>query len=91
MTRFERKKRGLESLKIKSSGGMFDLFDNAIKETWYITDEEYDTLCGCLLDDELDIFVSESLSFSQKRLLLNLIDKYINPVDYRDNQIDRLL
>jgi hypothetical protein len=32
-------------IKIKSSGGLPDLFDNSIKQLFNITDEEYDFIC----------------------------------------------
>ena len=91
MSRFNRKKRGWKSLKIKSNGGITDLIDNAIKEAWYITDKEYDTICDKLTDDELNLFLSEYPTFSEKKILLNLVDKYIDIQSYRDDQLDRLL
>lgn len=42
MTRFERKNR--TDIKYKG-GGFFDVLDNAIKQVWRITDEEYDYIC----------------------------------------------
>lgn len=40
VSRCKRKFRPYEDLKIKSSGGIFDLLDNAIKEVYRITDAE---------------------------------------------------
>ena len=42
--RLERRNRTYGDLGIKSSGGMFDLFDNAIKEIYRINDNEYNYL-----------------------------------------------
>ena len=67
------------------------MFDNAIKENWYITDNEYDRLCELFTDEELDLFINESPTFSQKRQLLKIVDKYIDLQDYRNDQLDRLL
>ena len=91
MSRFDRKKRGWNLLNVKLRGGLTDLMDNVIKETWYINDEEFDLLCTRLTDEELGLFLSESPTFSQKRILLNLIDRYIDMQIHRDNQLDKLL
>ena len=40
MTRLERRNR--TDIIYKSSGGILDAFDNAIKEAWRINDDEYD-------------------------------------------------
>ena len=40
MSRISRKNR--TDLGLKSSGGVFDLFDNVIKEVWRVNDEESD-------------------------------------------------
>lgn len=77
MTRFERKKRDYSDLKIVSTGGLFDLVDNAIKSAYYLTDEEYDTVIEQMDDIELDLFVKEDLKFSEARIVLSSINRIL--------------
>ena len=91
MSRFKRKQRDYTLLKIKSKGGLPDLFDNVIKELWYITDYEYDLILEKMSDEEMDLFLTENPTFTQKRYLLNLVDKYIDLQEYRDSQLSRLV
>ena len=77
ISRCKRKFRPYEDLKIKSSGGIFDLFDNAIKESHRITDEEYDYLAENLTDGEMSYFVSEKLSFGEKKECLRIIQNHL--------------
>lgn len=77
MSRLERKKRPIESLKLMDSGGMLDLFDNAIKEYYYLTDEEYDIIAGSCSEEEIELLVTEKDSFSHRRKCLLIINKYV--------------
>ena len=84
MSRFERKKRGVECLKLKQQGRISfgDLADNAIKELFYVTDEEYDLICDKTTDEELDCIVDivsfVEVSISDIKRALTIIDKIIN-------------
>lgn len=78
VSRCKRKFRPYEDLKIKSSGGMFDLFDNAIKEVYRITDDEYDYLAENLTDGEMSYFVSEKLSFGEKKECLRIVQNHLS-------------
>lgn len=78
VSRCKRKFRPYEDLKIKSSGGMFDLFDNAIKEIYRITDDEYDYLAENLSDGEMSYFVSEKLSFGEKKECLRIVQNHLS-------------
>lgn len=91
MSRFNRKKRPIETLKLKNKGGLNDLLDNDIKGRWYINDEEFNTLCKKMSDSEMDIFLENRLTFSQKRFLLNMVDRYINLTEYRDDKLTDIL
>lgn len=73
--RSERKKR--TDIKFLNHGGLTDLFDNVVKETYYINDDEYDYICEKATDEEIQIFINEDATFGQKRQVLNFIDKYI--------------
>lgn len=77
ISRCKRKSRDFVELKIKSSGGMFDLFDNVMKENFRINDDEYDYLCENMNDDEMDIITKEYLSYKDKRECLRIIEKYL--------------
>ena len=78
VSRCKRKFRPYEDLKIKSSGGMLDLFDNAIKEVYKITDDEYDYLAENLTDGEMSYFVSEKLSFGEKKQCLRIVENHLS-------------
>ena len=77
MSRLERKKRPIESLKLMNSGGMLDLFDNEIKSYYYLTDDEYDIIVESCSDEELELLITENSSFSHLRKCLEIINKYI--------------
>jgi len=62
---------------LKSSGGITDLFDNAIKGNLRINDEEYDFICENMTDEEMDLICKEELSISEKRKLLITLEKYL--------------
>lgn len=82
MSRLARKNR--TDIIIKSSGGMFDLVDNAIKEVWRINDEEYDYIIDNTTDSELALFILETPTVSEVKETLQLID--IKLKDLYDNK-----
>lgn len=57
---------------------MLDLFDNAIKEIYRITDDEYNFLAENLTEDELDYFLSENLSFGGKKECLRIVQNHLS-------------
>lgn len=77
MSRLERKKRPIESLKLMDSGGMLDLFDNEIKSYYYLTDDKYDIIVESCSDEELELLITGDSSFSHLRKCLEIINKYI--------------
>ena len=77
MSRLSRKNRTEEELGIKSRGGMFDLFDNEVKNVLRITDEEYDHLADKIADDEINFVFKDNLTFSEKRRCLIIVDKHL--------------
>jgi len=87
MSRLARKNRTNGDIGILSSGGIMDLFDNQLKSCFRISDAEYDYLCDVMSDDEIGIMVDEATTFKQKRLMLTMIegylDKYKNKGTYR--------
>jgi len=75
--RIERRKWTNGQIGLKSSGGITDLFDNAIKGNLRINDEEYDFICENMTDEEMDLICKEELSISEKRKLLITLEKYL--------------
>jgi len=75
--RIERRKWPDSDFGILSSGGILDAFDNAIKSFYRITDDEYDLMAEKMSDDEMDIFLTEKMSFTHGRSIINLLNKYL--------------
>jgi hypothetical protein len=81
MSRLNRKNR--TDVIFASKGGITDLLDNVLKDTWRVSDEEFDYICEFATDQELDsVLIDSASTFYQKRnaiLTVNrLIDKYYN-------------
>lgn len=77
MIRLDRKV-GFTSNGIMGGTGIAGLLDSTIMETFRITDEEYDYLCEHMSDSEMNSFIGVSdLSFSDRRMLLIMLDGYI--------------
>jgi hypothetical protein len=70
-------------VKIKGSGGLHDIFDNAIKGLFNITDEEYDFICENASDEEINTFLAAfggletEPTFTEKRKGLEIRNKYL--------------
>lgn len=77
MKRLSRKNITDIDLGILTSGGMFDLVDNAIKESLRITDNEYDFIVEKTTDEELNLLIKENKTFSDKRKLSIILNKYL--------------
>lgn len=63
---------------IKQSGGIFDLFDNILKKVYRINDEEFDSICEKMSDEEIEIFLKENPTFGERRKTIELLNKHIN-------------
>jgi len=87
MSRLSRKNRQLEL----KGGGLLDLMDNYIKKLWRIDDIELDRIFEKMSDEDLEFFIKDGYTFAEKRVLLLLIEKYISPEDFRNQQINRLI
>jgi len=81
MSRLNRRYRTAEDLGLMNRGGMHDLFDNQIKSAFRINDREYNFLCNVMNDDEIGIMVDNATTFTQKRLLISTIEKFLNKMD----------
>lgn len=66
-----------KDIKLKHSGGMFDLFDNHIKSTYNLTDDEYDFMADNMTEEEIDLFIISEPTFTQKREQINIRAKYL--------------
>lgn len=87
MSRLSRKNRQLDL----DGGGLLDLMDNYIKKLWRIDDIELDRIFSKMSDEDLEFFIQDGYTFQEKRKLLLLIEKYISPKDFRNDQIDRII
>lgn len=76
-SRLDRKKNP-PTILMKSKGGLTDLFDNAIKETFIITDDEYDVLAEVMNHDELDLLLRETFTHSEGKKLFITFNKYLD-------------
>ncbi len=77
MSRISRRHWVGRDMGIKSKGGIMDVFDNHIKGLYRINDDEYVYLCEVMSDEETDIFVNERPTFSDKRKMIELLNKHI--------------
>lgn len=77
MGRIDRHKRSIKELKLVKQGGLFDALDNEIKQIFRIDDEQFDYLCEKATDDELALITEEKLTFTQKRELITILNKYV--------------
>ena len=73
-----------KEIEFKGHGGLFDAFDDMLKEKYNITDEEYDYIAMTATDEELSIFLNglgslgSTPSFTTKRKSLEIRNKYLN-------------
>jgi hypothetical protein len=77
MTRLDRKIRFKTEKIITVNNSIFGLMDIAMMESFRITEDELDKLCEVATDEELNLFVSETLSFGEKRKLILLLEEKI--------------
>ena len=76
-SRIERRKWGQEEYKFVQNG-FLDVLDNAIKEVYRITDEEFDYLAENMGDEEIELFMASRVaSFEEKRKLLQMIKRHL--------------
>ena len=66
-----------EGVKLKGSGGMTDIFDDAVKQLFNITDDEYDFICENATDDDLDLFLGGLGGLGNSGSLKGLVTKLL--------------
>lgn len=76
--RLKRRNRTWGDVGYKTSGGMLDLFDNAIKDIFRVNDAEYDFICENTTEEELTLIANEHPTYAEKRQLLTLMDRLMN-------------
>lgn len=58
--------------------GIFDLFDDVMKGAFNLNDAEYDYICNNATDEELSILTISKPTFSEKRQMITIRNKYLN-------------
>lgn len=91
MSRLSRKNRTNSDCNIRNTGGITDLFDNTIKSIWRINDTEYDLILDKMTDTEMELFISEKPTFTQKRQMLRLVERLLDLPNYRQEKIKNIL
>ena len=76
-SRLDRKKNP-PTIWIKNKGSLLDAFDNAIKEVFLITDEEYDVLAEHMSREEIDLFIADKLAYKEAKQLVISINKHLD-------------
>lgn len=91
MSRLSRKNRTNRECDIKSSGGITDLLDNVVKETWRINDQEYDFILERMTDSEMDLMLNDNPTFTEKRKMIILVERLLNLSEYREERINKII
>lgn len=91
MSRLSRRNRTGEDCGIKSSGGITDLFDNSIKSIWRINDSEYDSILEKMTDTEMDLFLTNNPTFTEKKKMIILVERLLDLSEYREEQINKII
>lgn len=76
MTRLERRNR--TDIVYKGHGGLFDALDDAVKQGWRITDEEYDYLLDLDLEAERHLLVDKRSTRTEIKEALLFVNKYLD-------------
>ena len=77
MSRINRKTWKMDDFGHANSAGIFGQMDVTVKDTFRITDSEYDYLCGVCTDEELELLLLSKPNFTTKRKMIELLNKYI--------------
>jgi hypothetical protein len=56
---------------------IFHMFDDHMKAVFNLTDEEYDYILDKATDEELKLFANDTLTFAEKRQILQIRKKYL--------------
>jgi hypothetical protein len=75
MSRINRRKIEID---INHNGSLLYTFDNTIKQTYRIYDDEFDYIDEKATEEELFLLVNEKPTFAEKREIIKILNKYIN-------------
>jgi len=78
MSRITRRNWTEDKFGIVSKGSLPDLFDNTVKSVYRITDQEYDLLAEKMTETEMNLFITENPTYAEKRVMIQLLNKYID-------------
>lgn len=89
MTRLQRRNR--TDIIYKGRGGLFDALDDAIKQGWRITDEEYDYLLDLDTDAERYLIIDEQSTRQEIKESLIFINAHLeNYCQAKDKTHERI-
>ena len=77
MSRIDRIKWTNDQLGIKGRGGMMDLMDMMAQTNFRLTIPELDLIGSDATEEDLDIIATEPKTFSERRLLIKTLNKYV--------------
>lgn len=84
MSRLSRKYR--TDIEYVSTGGVLDLFDNAVKNIFRMNNAEYDYFCQNASQEEMDTTMGMRQTFSEAKETLRIIDKYVKECYEQEEQ-----
>jgi hypothetical protein len=61
----------------KKGINILDLFDDHIKSSFNLSDDEYNHLCDVMTDEEVEIMMNDKPTFSERRKMISIRNKYI--------------
>jgi hypothetical protein len=78
MGRLGRKKWTNKDMGYIPQRSISSLIDNMFKSMYRINEEEYDRITEIATDEEISLLLEENPSFSHKRKVIHILNKYIN-------------
>lgn len=77
MSRLKRKSRS--DIEFKGCGGLLDVVDDSVKESFRINDKEFDYIADNISDEDINkLFYIEYPNFTQKREMLIILETYLD-------------
>ena len=81
MSRLDRKFWTDEQLGMATSGSLMGLMDQMAQTNFRLTIPELDLIGADATEEDIDIIATEPKSFSERRLLINTLNKYVYMVE----------
>lgn len=73
--RSQRRHRTPQDLGLRGCGTFFDAFEDAVKGTYRLNDEEYDWLALNATEEETEPLLKSAMSYSEARLALTTLEQ----------------